>query len=78
MLFNNDKNLENANEFILQLQDRVIRHNTTIRQIDDRGSFESDDEVGFFFEELKKMIEDISNYFASNTTIESDVFDDVD
>lgn len=33
-----------------------------LKEIDDRGSFKSDDEVGFFFENLKKL-QNILNEF---------------
>jgi hypothetical protein len=31
--------------------------------LDRRGAFESDDEIGFFFKELKKIVDDISKNF---------------
>ena len=30
--------------------------NTQLKKIDSKGSFESDDEVGYFYKELKKII----------------------
>lgn len=50
-------------KFILSLRSKVLQSNSQLRQIDRSGSFESDDEVGFFFKELKEIISDISNYF---------------
>jgi hypothetical protein len=33
-----------------------------LKQLDRKGSFEADDEVGVFFNELKKVINDIAVY----------------
>jgi hypothetical protein len=49
-------------EFILAIRSRVLSQQSYLRQIDRRGSFESDDEVGIFFKELKKIINDIASY----------------
>ena len=58
-------------EFILSLRRRVMNKLSDLRQIDRRGAFESDDEVGHFFKELKKIIMDI----ASFVEIENDEFE---
>lgn len=55
-------NTDNVN-FILNLRSRVVEYNTKIRQLDRLGAFESDDEVGYFFTELKTIVEDISTRF---------------
>ena len=49
-------------EFILSLRSRVLSQQSYLKQLDRRGAFESDDEVGYFFKELKKIINDISFY----------------
>ena len=36
--------------------------NKKLNDIDHKGSFSSDDEVGFFFKELKSIQEDITNF----------------
>ena len=36
--------------------------NKKLKEIDYKGSFESDDEVGFFFKELKNIQEDITKF----------------
>jgi len=35
--------------------------NREIKKIDNKGSFSSDDEVGYFFKELKKIISQLNN-----------------
>jgi len=58
-------------EFILSLRRRVMNKLSDLRQIDRRGAFESDDEVGHFFKELKKIMNDIGSYFDfENTELE--------
>ena len=50
-----------------------------MKKIDDSGHFESDDEVGFFFNELKKMSELLGSNFESNedtTNITGEKFND--
>jgi hypothetical protein len=53
--------LENQ-QFIVAIRNRVLSQQSYLRQLDKRGAFESDDEVGYFFKELKKIINDISSY----------------
>lgn len=52
-----------SEEFILSIRNRVMSQRSYLKQLDNRGAFESDDEVGYFFKELKKIINDISVYF---------------
>lgn len=49
-------------QFILAIRNRVLSQRSYLQQLDRRGSFESDDEVGVFFKELKKIINDIAVY----------------
>jgi len=49
--------------FIVSMRRRIMSQRSYLKQLDRRGSFESDDEVGYFFKELKKIINDISSYF---------------
>lgn len=49
-------------QFIESIRTRVLSQRSYLKQLDRRGAFESDDEVGFFFKELKKIVFDISTY----------------
>lgn len=49
-------------EFILSIRNKVLSQQTYLRQLDRNGSFESDDEVGYFFKELKTIINNIASY----------------
>lgn len=53
-------------DFIFAIRNRVLSQQSYLRQLDRRGSFEADDEVGIFFTELKKIINDIAMYLEIN------------
>ena len=42
-------------EFISRLTDTINKIDNKLKQIDYKGSFESDDEIGFFFKEIKNI-----------------------
>ena len=42
-------------DFILQIQQIVTFATDKMKQVDSSGHYESDDETGFFFEELKNL-----------------------
>jgi cell division protein FtsB len=58
--------VENQAEEMNRLRVIVIDMRNELKAIDKRGSFESDDEVGFFFKQLKSIIERINNFFDTN------------
>ena len=39
----------------LQINDKIEYINRQLKLIDEKGTFEADDEVGFFFQELKEI-----------------------
>lgn len=42
-------------ELILQIQQVITFSTEKMKQVDSRGHYESDDETGFFFEQLKQI-----------------------
>ena len=50
-------------EIILQVNDKIEYVNQQLKIIDEKGTFEADDEVGFFFEELKGVSTLLDNLF---------------
>jgi hypothetical protein len=60
-----DTLLENE-KFLTELRNRVRSQQSYLRQIDRIGSFESDDETGYFFKEMKDIMNDIAVYFGEN------------
>jgi hypothetical protein len=56
-----EKDNEILIDFLSALQQRALHNLTKIREVDRRGSFSSDDEVGFVFTYLKNVTVDIYN-----------------
>ncbi len=55
MLYYSLRRINNYESFLLQLQ-RIIQFSSQkLKTIDDSGHFESDDEIGFFFDQVKNM-----------------------
>jgi hypothetical protein len=50
---------------ILNISNTVESIKLQLKTIDDKGTFESDDEVGFFFEEVKQLGKDLDNLFET-------------
>ena len=59
-------------EFIIAMRNRVLSQQSYLRQLDKNGAFQSDDEVGYFFKELKKIINDIYSYFEDTPPKDDD------
>ena len=49
------KRITTYEEIILQVNDKIEYVNQQLKLIDEKGTFEADDEVGFFFQELKEI-----------------------
>jgi hypothetical protein len=60
-----DTLLENE-KFLTSLKNRLLSQQSYLRQLDRIGAFEADDETGYFFKELKSIVNDISLYFGEN------------
>jgi hypothetical protein len=58
-----DALLENE-KFLTELRNRIRSQQSYLRQLDRIGSFEADDETGYFFKEMKDIVNDISIYFG--------------
>ena len=54
---------EKFEDFIAKQSDAINECNKRIKEIDTRGTFSSDDEIGWFFNEVKKM-QDALNEFT--------------
>lgn len=66
-----DALLENE-RLLTSLKNRLLSQQSYLRQLDRIGAFEADDETGYFFKELKSIVNDISLYFGENSTEESE------
>jgi hypothetical protein len=58
-------------KFLTMLKNRLLSQQSYLRQLDRIGAFEADDETGYFFKELKSIVNDISTYFG-DTQISTD------
>jgi len=63
---------ENTTNFVLRLREIVLEMNERLKEIDSKGSFESDDEVGYFFIQLKEIIDDINKEFFLDAEIQEE------
>ena len=57
------KRITQYEELILHINDKIEFINSQLKLIDEKGTFEADDEVGFFFEELKNIGKQLDNLF---------------
>ena len=53
-------------EFINKVEEHIIFSNDRLKEIDKRGTFKSDDEIGWFFNEIKKIQNDLSQFKKNN------------
>ena len=49
-------------EYITKLQDQITYTEEKIKKIDERGTFQSDDEIGWFFKNIKTLQESLSKF----------------
>ena len=50
---------------ILNISNTVESIKLQLKVIDNKGTFESDDEIGFFFQEIKQLGDDLDNLFET-------------
>jgi len=53
------------NDFIDKITSQINKSKKRLDKIDEKGTFKSDDEIGWFFNEVKKIQNDLSR-FKSN------------
>ena len=61
-LFNLLRKNESLEDFITKQSDAINSCNERVKQIDTRGTFSADDEIGWFFEEVKKIQEALNEF----------------
>ena len=68
LLFYSLRRITQYEEFILQIQ-QVIKFSTDkMKLVDAKGHYESDDETGFFFEQLKQIQLSLDGIFEEQET----------
>ena len=59
------RRINNYENIILNISNTIEHIKLQLKTIDDKGTFESDDEVGFFFSEIKQLGDDLDNLFET-------------
>ena len=71
LLFYSLRRITQYEQFLVNIE-RVIQYSSErLKQLDAKGSFESDDEIGFFFEEIKKLQNMLDDIFETTETGEN-------
>jgi hypothetical protein len=61
-LMNLIKKNETLEDFIAKQSEAINECDSRLKQIDDKGIFYADDEIGWFFKELKKIQEALNEF----------------
>ena len=70
MIFFALRRINTYENIILNISNTVESIKLQLKTIDDKGTFESDDEVGFFFTEIKQLANELNSLFE--TEVEGD------
>jgi hypothetical protein len=54
--------IKSYEDYMVNLSNTIEFSNTKLKEIDSKGSFESDDEVGFFFKTIQFLQEQLNNF----------------
>jgi hypothetical protein len=57
---------EKHSEYLVRLNDMVLVSENRLKEIDDKGSFSSDDEIGWFFSYISQVQELLKEYIVEN------------
>ena len=68
LLFFSLKRINQYEELILQIQQIITFSTEKMKQVDANGHYESDDETGFFFEQLKQIQLSLDEIFEEQET----------
>ena len=53
---------ERLEDFITKQSDAIIQCDQRLKEIDDKGIFYADDQIGFFFQEVQKIQEALNEF----------------
>ena len=62
VIYNLLKKNETLEDFITKQSDAINKCNIRLKEIDDKDIFYSDDKIGWFFEEVKKIQEALNEF----------------
>ena len=52
-------------EYISEFNKQIKAADKRLKEIDEKGIFEGDDEIGWFFKQIKRLQEDVSRFKAN-------------
>jgi predicted PurR-regulated permease PerM len=58
--------VNSLNDYVSQLNQHMTNAYERMVQVDRKGAFEADDEVGYIFSEIKQIITEINNKYIDN------------
>ena len=61
------KRINQYEGLIIEIQNIIEFATTKMKQVDSKGHYESDDETGFFFQQLKELQELLNGIFENET-----------
>ena len=59
------RRINDYEQIILNINNTIELIKLQLKRIDDKGTFESDDEVGFFFDEIKQLGNKLNSLFET-------------
>ena len=59
------RRINNYENIILKVNETIEFINRQLKIIDDKGHFEAEDEVGFFFDEMKQLGQELEQLFET-------------
>jgi len=54
--------IQSQNEYIKVIVDAIEYSNIRLKEVDEKGTFQGDDEIGWFFQNLKELQEALDQY----------------
>jgi len=66
MIENQSKILGGYMSYLNKISDIIDHSSKRLKEIDNKGSFESDDEIGFFFEQVKSIQQVLNQFNIKN------------
>ena len=65
------RRINSYENFIVRIQQIILLTSRKVKTLDAKGSFEADDEIGFFFKEIKNIQEILDSLFETDITEEN-------
>ena len=72
LLFFSLRRINQYEDFIIKIQQMIEYSTKRMKQVDASGHYESDDETGFFFKQLKELQLLLNDIFETEETVDAD------